>query len=114
MTCTCTLIKWSIIYRIAGNFRIFVKSKTWPPELIFVVLNFVALDATPHSPSSENLPMIVTKVTETEISSLILYSIVEDTQQDGEMPCVRSRLCAHLWRLFSRRPLPTVAKFRDY
>ena len=48
----------------------FVKGETQPPELNFVVLNFVALTtalATPHSPSSENLTVTITKATETEI-----------------------------------------------
>ena len=52
----------------------FVKSKTQPPELIFVVLNFMALDldnCTRHTPFSieqkPNSAVTITKLTETEI-----------------------------------------------
>ena len=92
-----------------------MKSKTRPPELIFVVLNFVALDDhTCHAPFAiERKPSNDRHQSDRnrEISSLILRLMVEDIQQDGEMPCIRSQLCAHSRQLFSRRPLPTVTNF---
>ena len=95
--------------------QIFVKSKTRPPELIFVVLNFVPLDdRTCHAPFAiKRKPTNDRHLSDRnrEISSIILSLMVKDTQQDGEMPCVRSRSRAHSHRLFSRRPLPTVANF---
>ena len=64
-----------------------MKSKTWPPELIFVVLNFVALDdRTCHAPFAIEQPTNDRHQSDRnrEISSLILRLMVEDTQQVGD------------------------------
>ena len=85
----------------------FVTSKTQSPELIFVVLNFTALDCTRHAPFAiEQKPSRDRHQSDRnrEISSLILRLIVEDTVNRNEMPdiepCVRSQSCAHSQRLF--------------
>ena len=63
--------------------QIFVKSKTQSPELIFVVLNFVAIDdCTHHAPFAiEREPSSDCHQSDRnrEISSLIPCSIVEST-----------------------------------
>ena len=99
-----------------------MKSKTQPPELIFVVLNFVALDdCTHHAPfaierksSSEHHQ----SDRNSEISSLILRLIAKDTVNRTVMPdiepCIRSRSCAHSrWLLPDDlyRTLPTGTNF---
>ena len=84
--------------------QIFVKSKTQPPELIFVNLNFVALDdCTRHAPfAAERKPHNDHHQSDKnrEIYSLVLRSIVEDTVSRTKMPdiepCIRSRSGAHL------------------
>ena len=96
---------------------IFIKSKIQPPNLIFVGLNFVALDdCTCHAPFAiikQTYWWPSPKWQKQKFSSLILCSIIADRLNRLEADAMRfDHDRVHTRGNFTRWPLPTVANFR--